>query len=291
MALVSRPALPYLVELVVVDEPTSMAYVTEVQLTEWGVRGEEVFKAARDNLAAMITPWSRGDPHGERSGTIMRLLDDGESYVTSRLLVEGFLASLADRVGGQPIAFVPDRDTLMIAPADLDNLAMLYRMVEDQYAAATRAVSPVGYTTDDRGRVVPFVAAPGSDLHHTVHRAEILLAAAEYRAQKEALDAAHERHGVDVFVGSVMVMERPDQTLASVAVWSSDVDTLMPQADLVAFQPDDSSDSPTLLVPFDVVTRDAVLVAEPDYDPPRYRVTSWPDAHVMARLRQHAVDL
>jgi hypothetical protein len=39
------------------------------------------------------------------------------------------------------------------------------------------------------------------------------------------------------------------------------------------------------------VAREALLLAEPDYDPPRYRVTAWPAAPVMARLREHAVEL
>jgi hypothetical protein len=137
---------------------------------------------------------------------------------------------------------------------------------------------------------MPFAAPPDSDLHDVAHRAEILLAAAEYRAQKEALDAAHERDEVDIFVGSLLLVERADATIASVAVWSEDLDTLMPAADLVAFQPVDSSDS-TLLVPFETVAAEALLLAEPDYDPPRYRVTTWPAPPVMARLREHAVEL
>jgi hypothetical protein len=169
-------------------------------------------------------------------------------------------------------------------------LTSIYGMVEQQYREATRSISPVGYTTDERGAVVPFVAAPGSPLDAVAHRAEVILAAGEYAGQKAALDARHARDGIDIFVASVLVIER-DSSLTSLAVWVQDVDSLLPRADLVAFQPADDDDATRLTVPFDRVASEAVLVAEPDHDPPRYRVTAWPDEAVMARLRTWAVPL
>ena len=123
-----------------------------------------------------------------------------------------------------------------------------------------------------------------------MHRAEVLLAAQEYAAQKQALDAAHERDDLDLFVGSLMVIERDDTPLMSVAVWADDVDTLLPEADFVAF-PGVGTDEQPLTVPFNVVVREAALLPEPDYAPPRYRVNRWPEEPVFARLRAHAAGL
>lgn len=288
-ALVSRPALPFLMEAVVVDEPTSMAYVTVAQLGEWGVTADEVFATARANLAALVP---RPDEAPAEGSALLRFVDTGDEYFTSMLLVDGFLAGLAPRVGGRPVAFIPDRDTLIVVADEPGLLAPIYDMVEEQYRATRRSISPVGYTVDGRGAVVPYQAPDGSPLADVVHRAEVVLAATGYGAQKTALDADHARDGVDIFVGSVLVVGGDGQQLASVAVWADEVDTLLPQTDYVAFAPPTrTSGSAPLTVPFDVVAREAALVAEPGIMPPRYRVVRWPDAQVMARLQTHAVDL
>ena len=54
-AMLSRPCLPYIAELVVVDLPMSMAYVNTAHVQEWGVSVEEVFETARHNLAALAS--------------------------------------------------------------------------------------------------------------------------------------------------------------------------------------------------------------------------------------------
>ena len=75
-------------------------------------------------------------------------------------------------------------------------------------------------------------------------------------------------------------------------MWAEDVDSLLPQADYVAFPPAERVDeAKPLTVPFDVVAREAALLPEPDYAPPRYRVTRWPDESVRQRLHAHAVEL
>jgi hypothetical protein len=281
--LLARPALPYLNEFVVVDEPTSMAYVTQVRLTEWDVTPDEVFAAARENLsvgAAVIT-----GPHAGGRKALLRFVDDGNGYFTSMLLVDGFLAGLADHVGGRPVAFIADKDSLLVTADEPDALPALFKMVEEQFREAVRSISPAAYTVDDAGRLVPYQAPVGSVAAQAAHRAEVLLASSEYAGQKEALEARFEAEDNGIFVGSVLVAQRPDESVFSVAVWGFDVDTLLPEADFVAFQ----GDHEQLTVPFAVAVAEASLVPEPDYVPTRYHVTTWPAEPVMSRLRLHAV--
>jgi hypothetical protein len=284
--LVSRPALPYLVELAVVDEPTSMAYVTHGRLGEWGVTEDQVFATARQNLVEgsghVEGPPSDGGP------VLLRFIDTGDAYTTSMLLIDGFLSGLANRVGGRPVAFMPHKDTLIVTSDAPAALRAIYGLVEQEFREATRSLSPAGYTVDDAGAVIPYQAPPGSELAPVVHRAEVILAAAEYGGQKEALDAQHERDELDIYVDSLLVVQRPDDSLFSVAVWGDGVDTLMPEADFVAFQPGDGPGE-ALTVPFDIVVREASLLPEPGYTPVRYRVTAWPREPVMQRLRAQAV--
>jgi hypothetical protein len=284
--MLSRPAMPYLVELVVVDEPTSMAYVLDHHAREWGVDDDEVFAAARDNLARQAAEVTRGERSDGRA--MIRFVDTGDAYFTSMLLIDGFLASLAPRVGGRPVAFVPDKDTLMVMAGDHDGaLTKFYELMENEYRDAVRSLSPVGYTVDDAGRVVPYRTGEPGDLANRVHRAEVMLAAAEYNAQKEALDSRHERDGVDIFIATVMAVERPDGSTSSVSVWTDDCDTLLPETDHVAFHTNDES----FTVPWPIVASEASFSAVPGLTPPRYRVQTWPAEPVLSRLRAESVTL
>ena len=289
MDYLSRPVLPFLVEAVVVDEPTSMAYVNQRQLADWGVSADEVFATARGNLAAR-SPRVNGPTATQP--TVLRFVESGDTYVTSWLLVNGFLAGLAPLVGGRPVAFVPDRDTLLVVGEDPGLLTSVYGMVEEQYRQAPRSISPVGYTVDDRGALVPYTAPAGTELAKVVHRAEVLLAATEYANQTKALQAEHERQGIDdVFVCPLIVADRPNSGTLSIAVWADDGDALLPEVDVIAFTSYMPDGVTPLTVPFDVVAREASLVPEPGYNPPRYRVTRLPDETIMARLIAQAVEI
>jgi hypothetical protein len=286
-ALLSRPAMPYLVELVVVDEPTSMAYVLEHHAREWGVEAGEIFAAAHANMATTAASAMSGD---HRDGPAMiRFVDTGDAYFTSLLVIGGFLAGLAPRVGGRPVAFVPDKDTLTVISGDHpDALAHFYEMMENEYRDAVRSLSPVGYTVDDAGRVVPYRTTEPGPLANRVHRAEVMLAAAEYNAQKETLDERHERDGVDIFVATVMAVERPDGSTFSVSVWTDNCDTLLPETDHVFLQ---SSEQEAFAVPWPIVATEASFVPEPGYSPRRFRVRTWPTEAVLTRLRAESINL
>ena len=101
----SRAVLPYLHELVVVDEPEAMAYVTPARLPDWGVTADEVFAAARANLAE-IAQRSLGQPW-PADPAMISMIDDGDGYFTSLPLAPGWLAEVGERLGGPVLAFVP----------------------------------------------------------------------------------------------------------------------------------------------------------------------------------------
>jgi hypothetical protein len=277
----SRPAMPYLSEFVVVDRPTSMAYVTPSQVAQWGVDAAEVFAAARANIAPAAAGAVMGDTSGERR--LLRFVDDGNAYFTSWLLVDGFLAGMAEHVGGQPIAFIPDVSTLVIAPEPLD--PRLATLMYDQYEQAPRGLSPVAYTVDSRGAVVPYQVGEPGEVRDRVHQAQLKLAAAEYAQQTAVLRAEFERSGTDIFVGEPLVVQPPSGSPFSVCVWPDDCDSLLPEAEFVGFN---TPDGP-MRVPWPVVRREVGLSAEPGYAPPRYRVTDTPPSPVMARLLADSV--
>lgn len=270
--LLRRPALPMLDEVVAVDQPTSMMYVTARQLDQWGVPASVVYDRAHRNL-----PWSPPPPVSRASaegggGAVVRMVDDGDAYCASHLLLPGWLAAQATRVGGTPVAFVPDTTGLLLASDG--GLGPLFAAVEEEYRDAARPISTMAYTVDAAGAVVPYPAPEGHPLHAVVHRSEILMAAAEYGTQASHLDTA-------AFAASLTVAERPDRSVFSVATWTEGVDTLLPRADYVSFG--------SFLVTWGSLAREVDLDPEPGLDPERFRLRTWPHPGVVARLRALAV--
>ena len=154
-----RPALPFLHEFVVVDQPDTMTYVAADQLAGWGVSADEVFRAARGNLSGAVLRSVATEP------TVVQFMDDGDAYWTSHLLLDGWLARLAEQVGGVPVAFAPERGTLIVAADGSAHLPDLFGQAELAYLTSPRAITPMAYVSDERGRTVPYRAPKGHPMH------------------------------------------------------------------------------------------------------------------------------
>jgi hypothetical protein len=167
--LLRRPALPFLSEFVVVDHPETMTYVTPDRLPAWGVTADQVFDTARGNLSGATL---RGTATGP---VVVRFVDDGDSYWTSHLMLPGWLAGLAEQVGGVPVAFAPERGTLLVTADGSAHLPGLFAQAEEIWRGSARALSPCAYAADAQGCPVPYDAPPGHPLHRAAARAERLL--------------------------------------------------------------------------------------------------------------------
>jgi hypothetical protein len=275
-----RPLLPFLNEMVVVDTPVAMAYVQLRQLGEWGVSAEEVYAAAHQNLAAIATIES--SPEQRQQPRLIRFADDGNGYFVSRLLVPGWLASFATPFG-RPVAFMPSGNHLLISTGAEDSLPALLEMVEKDFNEEPRSISPQAYTIDITGQLIQYPLDSPHEKH--IHRAATLLAAAEYGSQKRWLEQEHEKTGTDIFVASHTVMQRPDESLFSVAIWGAEVDSLLPRTDYVAM----ATDHDRFFVAWDTLT--ALVPMEPaeGYAPQRFRVTSWPERAIVEALKRVSV--
>jgi hypothetical protein len=243
-----RPALPFLAEFAVVDQPDTMTYVAAEQLASWAVTADEVFAAARSNLSGATLKSAAREP------TVLHFVDDGDAYWTSHLLLDGWLAGLAEQVGGAPVAFAPERGALIVAADGSAHLPALFAEAEEAYTASARPITPMAYVSDARGRTVPYRAEPGHPLYHCVRRASAVLAVREYGRQARALPGAAEL----VLVGS----ERDGWRTR--ALWPKDGPVLLPRADEVLVG--------DAVRPWPVAGGDP----EPGLDPPRWRLAAWP---------------
>jgi hypothetical protein len=213
-----RPVLPFLSEFAVVDQPDTMTYLTEAQLTAWKRTADEIFATAHANLTGAVL-------HGVASGpVIVRFVDDGNAYWTSHLLLRGWLARLSGQVGGTPVAFAPDRGTLLVTADDSPLLTALFAEAETIFVTSPHPLSPMAYRSDDDGCTIPWTAPPGHPLHQTARRAERLLALHEYHQQPP--DPSLPSAGLHL-LGDASVGWRTR------AVWPEDAPTLLPEADEV----------------------------------------------------------
>jgi hypothetical protein len=276
-----RPALPFLDEMVVVDQPTSMAYVNDANRSGWGVAAEEVFAAARANLSG----WTPRTADLVLDGPVMlHFIDDGDAYWVSRLLVDGWLAGLAEQVGGRPVAFAPDVATLLVVADEPDRLASVFEQVREEFVEAPRALSPMGYTVDGAGRVVPYMAPSGHPLAGPVDRAERVLAAYEYAAQQVQLRGGNTAEDVATFD----VYATPHGGTFTVATWVRGTTALLPRTDFVGFA--EPGGTP-FYVPWSAVSEADVLSETLEHRPVRYRASDWPGPTALGYLRERAVPL
>ncbi|BCJ51591.1 hypothetical protein Asp14428_30660 [Actinoplanes sp. NBRC 14428] len=209
----SRPAMPFLAEFVVVDQPDTMTYVSAGH--GWGVTDDEVFAAARANLSGAKLVGVADEP------VVVQFVDDGDSYWTSHLLLDGWLAGLAGQVGGRPVAFAPERGILLVTADGSDHLPGLFAQAEAAFLRSPRAITPMAYVSGERGRTVPYSAEPGSPYWICVRRAEAVLASWGYARQAEHLPLAAE-----------LLITDDGRTRA---LWPENSPALLPKADEVQY--------------------------------------------------------
>jgi hypothetical protein len=257
-----RPVMPFLYEFVVVDQPDTMTYVALEQPAAWGVSADQVFAAARANLSGAVLQGVAKEP------VVVRFVDNGDAYWTSHLLLEHWLERLADQVGGVPVAFAPERGTLLVTADGSGHLAGLFAQAEEIYASSARAITPMAYVSDENGCTVPYGVPAGHPLHHAVQRAERVLAVQEYSRQAavHATTARVEALPESSTMAELRLIGSDDAGWRTRAVWDRDEAVLLPTADEVQVGAD--------VCPWDDLVRH--LTAVHDLQPMRWTAKRWP---------------
>lgn len=271
----SRPLVGELVVVIACDSPTALSYVNEDFLAHWNRTFEEVLVDALSNLRALPENpgWIEMAP-GVWSG------EWGDAYESSRILI----ADLIHRLGlPDPVAMVPFRNSLLLASAR--NPAAVFAMgklVQSSLENANRWLSFEPLRLDGQ-TWQPYEPLPGQRSLFDDLKARGQ--SSGYSSQKELLDHWHEKTHVDVFVAGVQHVHRDGEPLQSYAVWSEEVDTLLPICDLVALRPADDA-APTVLSRWaDVVELAGGWMETTDLSPARMRVRRFPNPDVVEALR------
>lgn len=277
-----RPVVAGLMERVVIDAPAAMTTVTPHDLTTWGVDAETVFATARANLAGLAR--ATVEAFGAKDDPILYLADeDGDLYAGALPLLPGWIGALRDRYGCEVMAFVAGNTGVLAgAVTSPQRAAELVEFARELYEEADRPVSPVPYTTDQHGRLVPFRVPPGHPAWLGIRSAESTLAASVYRDQYGGLRADLEAEVTDLLPGQLLHVSDRDGVESTMTPWVDAVPTLLPRADRVVLTSAESGAA--VEVAWADLARELALRPVPGLFPERYRVERHPDPATVARL-------
>ncbi|MFI1916063.1 hypothetical protein [Nocardia sp. NPDC020380] len=279
-----RPVLPCLMESVVVDWPTSMQTVTPHNLTEWGVDADTVFATARANLAGLALDTVAGYDPAVKGGMLYLPDTSGDSYAGALPLVDGWLAGIGAKAGARPIVFVAQNVGVLVgAEFSEQHVLRLVNTARQLFDDAVREVSPVPYTVDEDGELIPYRVPRGHQAWQEIRSAEATLISHVYGAQYEGLRADLEAGLTEDFAAKVMHFRKQDGTESTAAAWTDTVPTLLPRVHNVSLTHVETGD--TFFVPWEILAGVVDLEPVDGIYPARYRVENHPDEATMAALR------
>lgn len=280
-----RPLVPFVKVLCAIDSEHSIAFAGVDDLSAWNVSDDEALHTAAENLADLPCEVHRDGP--------VAMIVGPDGYASSWLAVPGLMAQVAEDIGGTVVTVAPDRELLLLVDTEQQDAAVeVLDAALDRYQAAPRQLSPVPYLVTEAG-IAPWSPPDGHPAGPLVDKASHILAAVEYDQQETRLEELLAGAGEDVHVAKHTLMQVADGSYWSWTSWVRQVTSgLLPQADTILFGDNDDPDA-GFAVPWDDTLRVAghLLHEEPEYDPPRWRHTGWPDEETLDALQASAVPL
>ena len=274
-AIIRRPFIQFLNQLVVLDLPDMRLYINQSHLTQWGVDADAVFAAAHENLYPVAT-----DGLHRRADYDLMHLDSGDGYESSRLLLNGWLKAFSDSVEGRPIAIVPSARLLMVGGSESPTqVATLLDIAWQGFRTAGGPLSPMLYTVDDYGEIVPWRPDPTHELASQIDACGGLLAGYEYSEQRDQLLAA----GLGDSIPTVLLVRNKESGGSYTRCrWvEGEGETLLPQTDRVVMVSGDTE----VEVDWAALEHNASGCLQPtDLTPTRFRAR-WPMPKTWAAIR------
>lgn len=253
------------------DTEHSMAMIGQSQLKDWDVSFDTAFEVALSNLRDRTV-----DNFGNLGDGVM-LGQWNDSYDTSRLL----LSDVAYRAnaGGNPVMMIPTRSCFLLASST--NLAGQRKMVDFALQSLEkdgRPISALMYQMRD-GKVVQYHPEDRETIQK-LNELKMRNLAEDYASQKNLLEKIYEAQKVDVFVATYALVKRQaDGSLRNYCSWTYNVDSLLPQTELVAMvRPGEAGQEAAvkLITWNDAMAIGADILTEVEGYPIRYRAKTFP---------------
>ncbi|HEX7379509.1 MAG TPA: DUF1444 family protein [Pirellulales bacterium] len=264
VAFPSVPLSEHLEVCLVYDLPTTMHFVDQETLDNWGVSLYEAMEIARQNLAEIEFAIGALDEK-------LFIVVAGDAYDATRMLLVDQIRQLP--LCGQVVSLPVTRDSLLLAGSDdIQGLGMMADMAEkkedDPRPLCAVAHALVG---DDWA---PWLPPPEHPHHERFRLFALKHDYHDYAEQKKLSDKLHEQTGEDVFVATFSAAERDGKT-RSYCVWTKDVAAWLPKTDYVFLYARGSERR--WVVTWDRLQEVAGQLMSPlDCYPPRWFVDAWP---------------
>lgn len=291
-SVIAQRSLPLLVESVALDLGGALTFVSSEAVEAWAITPDELFDVARTNVHARLD--HRLEAIEEREPPRLFRCSSDDAFESSRLVSLPFLAKVRETLEAEVLVLAaPDRDTLLVATDPSPDVVLaIADLAETIFRESQRAISPALYLFTADGDLGPLELVDEHPLRERVRRGHLLLADAEYAAQKAALDERLAAEGIDLFVATHFAVERESGQTFSYATWSEGADALLPGVDVVVFGFADA-ERPPLVVPWEVALGLVPDLWEevPRLEPPRRRTLGFPTEEQLAALADYAITL
>jgi hypothetical protein len=269
VAIPHRPLGASVLAAVVLDSPTTMMLINDGHLDDWGVTFDEVFDAAIANLdrATERAAWGRMG-----TGTYASMWND--DYDVSRILLPKVIDAL--EISGDPVAFVPHRNRLIVTGSDDHNgLAVAMSRTEGELDQPSQ-VSAVPLVRRN-GSWTDFELPEGHPASAGLARLKAIDRSLSYDATTALIQSVL---GDEVYVANSILAER-EGVITSACTWI-EAPCIIPETDRVMFF---RSQEENWLVGWDdVVSSIGDLMTPTDFYPPRFRVEGFPTADQLASM-------
>jgi len=283
-ALVRRPLLPCVDELVTVDTERLRFFVHQGHLQQWGISEDTLFQHAYDNLPP--TTGLEVHPTIPKSWFLQRI----DGVASSRLALPGWLNAYRSSCQGRPLAFIPTAGHLWIT--DSDTIESVEDLLKDAWTAFHNEgdpLSPRAYTLDDEGNIEPWTPPDDHPLYPLTQRANYYLLGNEYADQATTLQEWAEQCNASTYIAPFSVLRR-GTGLQSFCLWPN-VPSLLPQTDWVCLgTKEQAMQAPT--VPWRTLQElDLLHAPSLPFRPARAEVGHHPSGDVLHTLLQSAFRL
>lgn len=271
-----RPLAEHLGMGIAIDRPTSIQEVADLE--KWKVTFEELREIALSNLRRK----SKEDFVKLAPGVYVSPWRD--HYDPERMLLVDKMKTL--EVRGDPVAMIPNRHTLLLTgSAEPEGLAGVLRLALEALEGPRPLTAHAFVLRGDQWQ--PFEPTGDDETSTKLRNLAMQELGSAYTEQKEWLEEKLVDGGEDVFVASIMAAEK-DGRHVQLSVWSSGVDTLLPETPLIALN--DMERGRHVIAPREVVREvvgDKFEKREGLY-PPRWRVREFPTPEQLDRIEQLA---
>jgi hypothetical protein len=275
-----QPLAEHLGISLVYDLPDSIIQLQQHHLNDWKASFENALDVALHDLDEI----SRQDFVAAGAGVWRSPWRD--NHDAARLLLPDRLRP--HDVRGDPVAMVPNRDTLLLTGSDDEaGLVRLAKLAEEALAQP-RPISGVAVRLDG-DTWLPFLPEAGHPAHDALRLLRVQSHGADYGEQGELLRTLHEKTGEDIFIAAFSAVRLKDSgRVQSYSVWSAGVDTLLPRTDEVFFfRPHEDGKNGDIIgtAPWERVHEVAGDLMEPQgMYPERYRVRTFPSGQQLAAI-------